>query len=219
MSDIKIAGAPNIAFFGPCGAGKTTAAKLLEEFGYERAAIFGEHPGGGRDIAKRIWPGDDTVLQDRERLQALGKLVRIDEEVWIRNYMRWIDRRSKLHQRTRSLSAGGTVEIPLPPLCNDGCRSVVEYQTLVGAGWVMVRVVATEREPGEPEDLWEQRDLAVRRDRLQTSGKYQTEDQLHDPLEHHLDGFRGDYTIINDGTLEELGDEILNIVLRERRRS
>lgn len=213
MSDIKLTGVPNIALFGWMGGGKTTAAKLLTEFGYERAAFAGTQRGGVRAVVASIWPDDKGAVTDREKIRGIGEAARaLDPEVWLHNYERWLD------SRRPDVAPNLPARHPAP-VVNDDTRTVAEYQALAGRGWVMVRVAATERELGEPEDLWLERDRTVRRARLQQSGKYQTEEQFDHATEHYLDGYPGDYTIVNDGSITELGDEILKIVLRERNKA
>jgi hypothetical protein len=118
---------PNVAFYGPPGAGKSTAAKfLVEAAGYAQVSAFGYHPGGGRDIATRIW-GPDAAY-DREKLDVLAHLREYDPEIWTRPFWREVER----------VTEDGAWVV------TDDLRTAEEYHKLRAAGWLLIRIEAGE---------------------------------------------------------------------------
>lgn len=125
--DARRLGFPNLMIIGPMGAGKTSGAQLLaREFGYLRLPIAGEHPGGIRDIAKRLW--GDEAKNDREKLNGLAVIDDQFPGVWIDSWERYVDDVIRSH----------------PPIVVDDVRRDLEYDRLRARGFVCVRVVANE---------------------------------------------------------------------------
>lgn len=209
MPDIR-KGLPDVAFFGGMGVGKTTAAKILSDLGWRHEKLFGSHPGGGRDIAARLWPNDPSVFEDRNRLLAVADAISAaDANIWLHNLERHLDDPSRDDEYLGS------------PVVIDDCRRRAEFDALRARGFVMVRLWAIDfgalaLDALSPAGRMQQ-EQNIRRQRLQQSGKYQNDEQFSHPLEHELDGERGDYEIINDGTVIDLEDEIVRIVNRETR--
>lgn len=109
---------PNIAFTGKMGAGKTTAAELLTELGYERLSFAAPL----KSVARQLWGGDGAK---REYLQKLGVAVReIDRDTWV------------------DLLLADAELLNDPPYVVDDLRFPNEFYGLLGAGFTIIRVVA-----------------------------------------------------------------------------
>lgn len=185
-------GLPNIAFVGKAGAGKTTASDLLTELGYHKASFA----AALKDVAAMMW-GDDART-DRSKLQPLGTEVArlIDPDVWV----------NLLLKRIRPYSAphGSFNPAPAQPVyVVDDCRFENEWFALKAERFVMVRLLA---------------EVPSRTDRLKANGKWQGEEQLSHVSETAIDHLEADHTIVNDGSTADLYDDIVDVILRERRR-
>lgn len=112
---------PDIAFIGPMGCGKTTAASLIEEErGYERMGFASTL----KAIAGILWH-----TPTREQLQELGVKVRsIDENAWANVCFRNIAE----HSEDR--------------ITIDDCRFPNEYWGLKERSFVFVRINAPEED-------------------------------------------------------------------------
>lgn len=186
-------GLPNIAFTGKAGAGKTTAAELLVELGYQRQSFAAPL----KDIAARLW--GETARTDREKLQRLGVAVReIEQDTWSNLLVEGL-RERELYPRVNY--QGNAVSEP--PTVVDDMRFENEWFALKANGFVIVRITASR---------------AVRIDRLKANGKWQDEAQLEHVSETALDHLNPDYTIHNDGPHADLYDEVVAVLLKERRR-
>jgi cytidylate kinase len=112
-------GLPNVALCGKAGAGKTTAAQLLGQFGYETRSFAGPL----KDMAATIW--GDEARADRDKLQRLGCAVRdIDPDAWCDLLVRNLD------------------DCGEAPIVVDDMRFENEWWALKGAGFTTIRVTA-----------------------------------------------------------------------------
>lgn len=185
-------GFPDIALAGKAGAGKSTAADLLVELGYQKRSIAASL----KDIAAQLWGTEART--DRAKLQGLGVAVReIERDTWI-------DLLIRNGARDRMLLRQQTGVFTPKPIVVDDLRFPNEYWTLKAEGFVIVKVVA---EPNR------------RVDRLKANGKWQDDEQLEHESETALDDpSYSDYFIENDGTKEDLYDDLVDVILKERRR-
>lgn len=120
----------------------------------------------------------------RALLQELGQKMReIDEDVWIKQ----AEQDVKLAEAWRS-TAGVVI---------DDLRQPNEYDWARTNGFIIIRVEASE---------------SMRLERAKQAGDSFNEEDLAHDTEQHVDKFDVDYTIVNDGDLDELErqvDEIL----------
>lgn len=181
---------PHIAFTGKAGAGKSTAAAaLVDHLGYRLVSFAAPL----KNAAALIW--GPQARTDRGLLQWLGQVVRErDEFAWVNAGLRQIDDEFN----NTSYETGHA-----PRIVIDDLRFPNEYHTLKQEGFVIVRVEA---------------DRHTRVDRLRGNGKLQDEAQLADASETALDEFEVDYTLVNDGTPEELADQLRLVLQREASR-
>jgi dephospho-CoA kinase len=186
-------GLPDIAFVGRAGAGKTTASKFLGQLKYERLSFADPL----REVAERIW-GSESV--DRDKLQKLGVAVRrIDEDAWLHLMLE----RIRKVRDPWAKSDSGLMSVPRPPMVVDDCRFPNEWWALKGEGFTFVRITAAR---------------ATRIDRLKRNGKWQDESQLEHESETAIDHLDANYVIENNDTIDVLHDDIVDILLKERRK-
>jgi dephospho-CoA kinase len=181
---------PHIAFTGKAGAGKSTAASaLVDHLGYRLVSFAAPL----KNAAALIWGPEART--DRSLLQWLGQIIRErDEFAWVDAAIRQID-----DEFNNSPHVTGHA----PRIVIDDLRFPNEYHRLKEEGFVIVRVEANRHS---------------RIDRLKANGKLQDEAQLEDTSETALDSYEADYTIVNDGTPEELAEQIRVILGREAAR-
>lgn len=185
-------GFPDIALAGKAGAGKSTAADLLVELGYQKRSIAEPL----KDIAAQLWGTEART--DRAKLQGLGVAVReIEQDTWI-------DLLIRNGARDRMLLRQQTGVFTPKPIVVDDLRFPNEYWALKAEGFVVVRVGAQ---------------MNRRVDRLKANGKWQDMDQLDHESEIALDyAVTFDYEIENDTAKEDLYDNLVGVILKERRR-
>lgn len=120
----------------------------------------------------------------RALLQTLGQKMReIDEDVWIRQAEQAV-----LWAEDSRRTAGVVI---------DDLRQPNEYDWARANGFIIIRVEASE-------------ELRLRRAK-QAGDSFSEEDLAHD-TEQHVEGFSVDYTIINDGDLDDLKRQVDEIM-------
>lgn len=169
---------PSLVFVGKAGSGKTTLAELLvQEFLYTRLSFA---------APLKVMCATQT---DRAYLQRMGANVRdLIPLAWVRLLLHERDKLAPL-DRARTVV--------------DDCRYSNELVTLMGEGFVPVRIEAS---------------TATRLDRLRRNGKLGTYEEMEHESETQLDGVPLRHTISNelDTTREELWSQLTAIMNKER---
>lgn len=180
---------PHIALIGKTRSGKDEVAQLLEGMGYphERVA-FG-------DIMKEkfydIFPQYKGKPKPTKEIIHFGQSMRqIDENVWV-NYLMGNIRGIQLFH--------DTYQIDRPVYVFTDVRQQNEYDACRELGCVTVKVVAGD---------------ALRVGRMLAIGEDPTEEVLKANTETELDKFETDYTIQNNGTLEDLAEEVKALMIK-----
>jgi dephospho-CoA kinase len=192
---------PNIAVIGRMGAGKSKAASMLvEHFHYGHLAFAGEHPGGVRDVAVRLWGPE--AHNDRAKLQAIGMLGREhDADVWVRNAMNQLTKDNRLPGAQPSDEASGPYFVDLPVVVDD-MRFPNEQWSLRGRGFITVYVRAN-------------RNLRLKR--LLANGKLTDEAQLDHVSEQQIDTLIRDHEVTNESSGIDLFNQLAEVIKRETR--
>lgn len=177
---------PNIAFTAKMRAGKDTVFEILEELGYPVKRIaFG-------DVMKErffeTFPWIPKEPKPIEQLQAYGQAMRnIDEDVWVVPTMQQASYWSDYSEYFKE---------PITLVCTD-VRQPNEFQAVKDAGFLTVRIDST---------------LKKRYERIVQLGEVVDPRVFRAETENHVDTFRVDYVIKNNGTREELKREVEKMV-------
>jgi dephospho-CoA kinase len=190
----------NIAFVGGAGAGKTTAADVLvdrfPDLAYERISF-----------AEPLKIMLDTIT-DRQRLQEFGTdVVRAYEpEAWVRLFLWHLDLKAEIRKQTIIAKTRGRAADAAwfnVHWVNDDCRFENELAMLVDTGWWIIEVLAP---------------LQTRIDRLTRNGKLSDPTELEHSSERSLGALVPHAVLVNNGTEDELADELAEILETLQRR-
>jgi dephospho-CoA kinase len=171
-----------IALTGELRSGKDEAAKhLWLNHGFDRFA-FGEKL---KRTMYEVFPWVDAASKPRALMQNYGQLMReLDSEVWIRHVERSI-------AGTIEMKAGNGADF-IGVVVSD-LRQPNEFDWARANGFTVVRVNAKS---------------GLRLARAQMAGDaFKAEDLTHD-TESHISGFSADWELYNDGTIEELREQV-----------
>lgn len=172
-----------IALTGKIRSGKDSVADILVAKGFERFTFS----DGIWATIQNIWGiSEDYTNKPRKLLQDVGqKLREVDPYVWIDYTIHNVRATESLLDSIRLADKTNFVITDL--------RQPNEYEVLREEGFVIIRVSAPE---------------STRKQRARARGDDFTEQDLNHETESHIDDFEVDYEIINDGTLEELANEV-----------
>lgn len=177
-----------IALFGKIRSGKDTVGKILiEEYGFNRFA-FGDGIG---EIIQKYFPEAWEGGKPRKHYQHIGQQLRVlNPDVWI-NYLLTKVKEGELNSY-QTWEQWVHNPKPFNVVVTDG-RQVNEAEKLRKEGYLIVRVTT---------------DSAIRLARMEALGDvFNKEDLLHE-TELNVDLIDPDVEIFNNGTLEELKDNI-----------
>lgn len=124
----------------------------------------------------------ESALTDREKLQRLGVAVRDIQEDT------WVSALTRVFDALDEKS---------PRIALDDCRFPNEYWALKERNWLLIRIESEE---------------ATRIDRLQRNGKLQDISQLDHISETAIDDLKAEYTIENNGYVEQMYSQIESIL-------
>ena len=193
---MKSYGIPLIALTGKMRSGKSTIARELEfKYDFERVSFadginlladtYFEHM---YEPIKRPCPfgGEyvESYRKPRRLLQDIGQKMReIDPQVWIRR----AEAMARFEADRRS-TAGIVI---------DDLRQPNEYKWARANGFIIIRVEASE---------------TMRLERAKQAGDSFSEDDLAHDTEQYVDKFDVDYTIVNDGDINDLERQVDEIM-------
>ncbi len=177
-----------IGMIGKMRSGKDTAAAHLIDTKKFGQFAFGT---GIKRVVQTIYPNLDTRLKPRKVYQDVGqKLREIDPMIWINllelDVKRWT--RSKV------------IFDETPNIVITDIRQMNEVEYLKAQGYVFIKVECDE---------------AIRLQRIEDSGDDFTEEDLNHETEVSIDTLPYDYLVTNNGTVEELIQQIEKIYLEE----
>lgn len=180
---------PDIGLFAKMRSGKDEVFKILDRMGFdvERVA-FG-------DVMKESFyerfphiPKDPKPI---DLLQKYGQAMReIDPDVWVRPTM------NRKQLRADILAQAGLM---VPSFVFTDIRQPNEYQAVKDSGAFMVKVEAP---------------LELRVKRMLELGETVTPEVLEAPTEHYIDTFESDFVIYNDGTIEDLEKQVIEMIYK-----
>lgn len=177
-----------LSVFGEAGCGKDVMAEHLIEKEYFRRYAFADDV---RNVSKKYFPDayGDVTNKNRKLLQDVGtKFREIDPHVWIKSMLR----NMKEDERISPYDSDVVVT---------DLRMPNEYEALKERGFIFIRVVV---------------DKEVRLQRLRDRGDVFNEEDLTHHTESFYDEFKPDYTISNNGSLEELYSAIDELLVHIR---
>lgn len=180
---------PDIGLFAKMRSGKDEVFKILERMGFdvERVA-FG-------DVMKESFferfPHIPKEPKPTKLLQQYGQAMReIDPDVWVRPTM------NRKQLRADILSNAG---LKVPTFVFTDIRQPNEYQAVKDSGAFMVKIETP---------------LELRVKRMLELGETVTPEVLEAPTELYIDTFEPDFVIYNDGTLEDLQKQVIEMIYK-----
>lgn len=174
-----------IALFGKMRSGKNTVADLLKEKADFKEYSFGSGIG---EIIKKYYPTAFEGGKPRQHYQHIGQSLReLDADVWINYTLSQIEKETRLADR---------LGVPSFIVITDG-RQVNEARRLREDGYLIVKVECDEAE---------------RLNRIGEASDAFDVSQLNHETELQVDYINADYTIKNNGTLEELEQQVTILI-------
>jgi hypothetical protein len=180
---------PNLALTAKMRAGKDEVFKILVEMGFdvERVA-FGDPM---KEHFFMTFPNIPREPKPIELLQKYGQSMRaIYNNVWVDKAMAYVDK------RTQELAQAG---LRVPTFVFTDVRQPNEFEAVKKAGFITVRIEAPEH---------------LRIERMLELGETVTKEILNAETEQYIDTFPVDYVIHNDGTREDLVNEVTELVFK-----
>lgn len=172
-----------IAVVGKMRSGKNTVADLLtEEYGFQQLAFA----DGITEIIKKYFPEAFTEGKPRGHYQHIGQGMReLNPNVWINH----------VNRRVTNILCDGYMCGVEPNVIVTDCRQKNEEMYLRRNGFKIIKVEADDQ---------------LRLQRIASAGEYVTPEQFNHDTERQVELIEADYLIDNNGTYEELKQEVFN---------
>lgn len=176
----------NISIIGGISSGKDVVAEKLLGYGYYRYAFADEV----KEVAKKYFSHlYNEKHKPRWLLQAIGtKFREIDPDVWVNAMFKNMDNQSRVLEGYGLASENIVIT---------DCRMPNEYKALKERGFTFVRINVDED---------------IRKRRMIERGDKFTEEDMSHHTESFYNTFECDYEIDNNGTLEELEEQIEDLM-------
>lgn len=170
-----------LAVVGKMRSGKDTVADMLKGLGFETIAFA----DGITEIIQQFFPEALQGAKPRNHYQHIGQELRkLNPNVWI-NY---------LERRINGLTDEDKFRFGLvDKLMVTDCRQVNEGKWLKESGFMVIKVEAFDN---------------VRKERIKKAGEKVTAEQFYHDTEGQVDLIVPDYSIPNNGTLEDLEKQV-----------
>lgn len=180
---------PDIALCAKMRAGKDEFYQIASELGYNvRRVAFGDTM---KEDFHQLFPHIPVSPKPIELYQKFGQSLReIDEDIFIRKTI------GAVLQHKSQLGIYG---IDLPSYIYTDVRQPNEYEAVKKQGCILIRVNALN---------------SVRIERMKTNGEEVTPQVLTADTEKHVDNFKVDFELSNNGTREEFKTQIKNLLWR-----
>jgi hypothetical protein len=184
---------PDIGIFAKTRSGKDEVFKILDRLGFdvERVAF-------GDVMKERFHQTFPHIPQHPKPIQELityGEAMRqIDTHVWVTPTM------NRVQLRRDILAQAG---LQIPTFVYTDIRNVYEYEAVKSTGAIMVKVHADEE---------------IRAHRMLTLGETPSAELFNAPTELAMDNFKADFTVTNNGTIEDLEKEVTELIFSIHRK-
>lgn len=188
---------PNIGLIGKLRSGKSAAGDYLaSKYGYTQFAFGDELKRYAHELFGEPAPG----TKPRALYQTFGQACRtVEDGIWIRKCFDAIDWRAKdtaAYNVSLRINAPHIPRRPFRAVISD-VRQPNEFLALQSAGYTLIRIEAPD---------------GLRIERAVNSGDTFAYADLMHGTETALDGYAADFTVVNDGTLDELYAQIDEIM-------
>lgn len=179
-----------IALCGKMRSGKDTVAEILsDEYDFTEFKLS----SGIKSIIRELHLGDMYTKKNRGLYQSIGQYMRrFDEDVWCKRTLKDIE-------TFNHYAVGSFQKNHIENTVISDVRQQNEVDFFREKGFVIVKVVSDDK---------------LRLQRIKDAGDIMMQKDFYHETEKSVDGIEADYTIFNNGTLEDLNDSV-NVLAKE----